>query len=379
MPHAPPNQCRKLAVLFFWSQSSSIAMMTIDALSTTTSTVSAHAISTVTLTAKPAKTAWAAMALLEQLPALPEHLDAASLITYMAALFGVLGSAVWAIWNMAYSVYGYCTSTIVLHSDDETYEYLMYWLGKQKENIWSTSFAAGLGNSGINYMAGMDESVTSSRDEETEENLALAAEDFDKYWAQRMLHDKSHPIVYTPSEGTHWLRYHSTWISFNRHTNKVKVSRDYENHDTESIVLTCLGRNPAALRNLLAEAQATYLARDGAETVIYHSTGRGSWQRRASRVARDISTVVLDPVQKDALLEDIRDYLHPLTKKWYRERGIPYRRGYILYGGPGTGKTSLCLALAGMFLLPIYITGLNSLNMSEDSLAQLFASLPSED
>jgi SpoVK/Ycf46/Vps4 family AAA+-type ATPase len=26
---------------------------------------------------------------------------------------------------------------------------------------------------------------------------------------------------------------------------------------------------------------------------------------------------------------------------FYRERGLPYRRGYLLYGVPGSGKTSL--------------------------------------
>jgi chaperone BCS1 len=90
-----------------------------------------------------------------------------------------------------------------------------------------------------------------------------------------------------------------------------------------------------------------------------------------------MSTVVLDQAQKDSIIADIQDYLHPRTKKWYSNRGIPYRRGYLLHGPPGTGKTSLCFALAGLLQLRIYVAGLNSKNMTEDGLASLFRELPS--
>jgi mitochondrial chaperone BCS1 len=41
----------------------------------------------------------------------------------------------------------------------------------------------------------------------------------------------------------------------------------------------------------------------------------------------------------------MKDYLHPYTRRWYSNRGIPYRRGYLLYGPPGTGKRSLTPAI----------------------------------
>lgn len=36
-------------------------------------------------------------------------------------------------------------------------------------------------------------------------------------------------------------------------------------------------------------------------------------------------------------------------KKWYTDTGVPYRRGYLLYGPPGSGKTSFILSMAGNF------------------------------
>ena len=46
------------------------------------------------------------------------------------------------------------------------------------------------------------------------------------------------------------------------------------------------------------------------------------------------------------------------NRSWYTARGIPHRRGYGLYGRPGTGKTSLILALAQEHDLPLLILNL---------------------
>lgn len=45
---------------------------------------------------------------------------------------------------------------------------------------------------------------------------------------------------------------------------------------------------------------------------------------------------------------------------WYVERGIPYRRGYLLHGPPGTGKTSLIRYLSVKFKADIcYVTAMD--------------------
>lgn len=78
----------------------------------------------------------------------------------------------------------------------------------------------------------------------------------------------------------------------------------------------------------------------------------------------------------DLVLSDVNEYLHPATPRWYSNRGIPYRRGYLLYGPPGTGKSSLAWALAGVFGLDIYVISLADPQLDESELAMLFTSLP---
>lgn len=139
-------------------------------------------------------------------------------------------------------------------------------------------------------------------------------------------------------------------------------------------MLTTLARDRHLLVELLSEAKTVSMKTEEGRIVIYTAWG-AEWKPFGQpRTKRPITSVVLDQGVKENLVRDIEDFMG--RAKWYAERGIPYRRGYLLHGPPGSGKSSFIFALAGYLNYHICVLNLSERGLSDDKLNHLLTNVP---
>jgi len=73
------------------------------------------------------------------------------------------------------------------------------------------------------------------------------------------------------------------------------------------------------------------------------------WRVGGKKIARDIHTVILPTKTWNAVMGDFERFLDEKSIEWYFKHGIPYKRSYLFFGVPGSGKTSLIQALAAKY------------------------------
>ena len=149
-----------------------------------------------------------------------------------------------------------------------------------------------------------------------------------------------------------------------------RVEKDVNNTtDTkESLYITTYGWSPESIRRFLQDVVPQPAV--GVTTHIHQY--ENYWQCSANKKKRDLSSVVLTAENEKKVRNHISQYL--TSKEWYKEHKIPWRTGIILEGPPGTGKSTLSLALCGEFDCNLYIVNLSL--MSDEKLIEMFKYLP---
>ena len=296
--------------------------------------------------------------------------DVTLVVSICFFIFGLFTAGQY-IWNNALDFFErYFTSFVSINSDDDIYDHVMEWLAVHDISKKSRSLMAKTGHESA---WDLQDGVEADEELDSESYINFSN------W------DAKVPPKFQPYFGVHWFFHRGKLFKFRR-SNRTMMAAGWGGNvftEDESIGLTCIGRSTQPIKDLIKETRDQYIDKEKACTVVrrpapkdQRGRGRSVWHKVATRPSRPMETVVLEQNQKDAVLADINEYLHPSTPKWYASRGIPYRRGFLFHGPPGTGKSSLAWAIAGVFGLDIYCISLVEPTLTEEDLGLMFTSLP---
>lgn len=176
-----------------------------------------------------------------------------------------------------------------------------------------------------------------------------------------------------PGPGSHLIRYKGAFMLVKRERSGRLMDLT-SGSPFETITLTTLYRDRHLFTELLTEAHGRAQKQNEGRTVIYTSFGPEWRPFGQPRRKRPLESVILAEGVKERLMNDIKDFLG--SSSWYNDRGIPYRRGYLLYGPPGSGKSSLIQALAGDLDYNICMINLSEQTLTDDRLNHLMNHVP---
>lgn len=103
--------------------------------------------------------------------------------------------------------------------------------------------------------------------------------------------------------------------------------KDEDRSLRETLEIYCYGKNTQPIQELLLHIMQWKESQENSTTSVHRPSTGGYWSHQTARPSRPLATVSLDQEQKDEVVEDMNEYLHPATARWYAARGIPYRRG----------------------------------------------------
>ena len=109
------------------------------------------------------------------------------------------------------------------------------------------------------------------------------------------------------------------------------------------------------------------------KVILFYNLNEGKWNFPVFRRPRKLENIKQTSDMKK-VLDDVDQFLK--NKDKYEENGMPYRKGYLLEGPTGVGKSTIIEILAMQYNKSVYLVFLNTLNMTDALLINLISTIP---
>jgi chaperone BCS1 len=148
-----------------------------------------------------------------------------------------------------------------------------------------------------------------------------------------------------------------------KHGNRLFILEE----SARSLTVRCFGHSNGPILDLCTFVRQQQIA-SGELDVYTMDVGSEERQIPTPRSKRLLSTIDLDPVLMSRITNDAKAFFGEHSREWYRSTGT------ALYGSPGTGKTSLSVAIASHLNVPLVLITLQ--DMDDTDLMTALGRLP---